>query len=319
MNRYIFLFVAIFLLTGCDQISSESSFLKSMEGRWSQDQKAFNLHFVDGKLEMLDDAGSNVLITPSGKFDSDNNLLPVKYNFFKIYKSNSNVLVAAALLACPKSALEISFNLQFQNDDQQKESAWHICLSEFNGDEKVLLEKLIMAKESLRKDRQIDFILFNSCKNANKEVCVGLKGENGKVALSSRFVRKLNPEEQKIASYSEKFAARNAFIDRAFAEIIAEGAAKKKAENTEAETKWSLAEQGDITAQFNRGAYYWNKDIVKSLMWLNISADAANSDSTFQNNIIKFRDDIARGATTEQKAVAKELAEKCTANNFKGC
>lgn len=241
MKRYIFLLVA-FLLSGC---SPESSFLQSMNGKWPQDKQAFNLYSVDGKLVMLDDTGTIVLLTPSGNFDSANKLMPVKAIFYTQYKSTPAVKYEVAKLACPE-AVQLAATMQM--NPIFASSLLNDCLSKL--DEKMLLEKLEAAKEPLHNGEQGNLILFNASNNPDKEVKFGAKGDNGAVAFNSGFVRKLSQEEQnEIVSYPGKLTARNAFIDKAIAEIAAntkDERAKAKAKTEEAEKQSQIDKQEEM-------------------------------------------------------------------------
>ena len=92
--------------------------------------------------------------------------------------------------------------------------------------------------------------------------------------------------------------------------------------------KWYrlAAEQGNAFAQEKLGWKYIlgegvPQDDVLAHMWLSI---AASSDTSPGRKVavqqrIQQRDAIARRMTADQIAKARELAKKCTANNFKGC
>lgn len=224
MKRYILLVVV--LLVGCEQISAslspKSEFIKSMEGRWEKDKKALNAFYEDGNLVMLDDAGNIELLTPFGELDLDNKLVRVKLSSFETYGSHDAVLYKAAKLVCEDFALKA--NLAEMSGQLAVYSGLLIsdasdCINRL--DENLLPEKLKKVKESLHEEIHGDFILFNSSKNPDKEVRLGLKGEDGTQVYNLNFVRKLNPEEKKIESYATRLVSRNALVDKAIGEIIA--------------------------------------------------------------------------------------------------
>lgn len=88
--------------------------------------------------------------------------------------------------------------------------------------------------------------------------------------------------------------------------------------------KWYrlAAEQGAAYAQKSLGHVYDDgmgvpQDYVLAYMWTNIAA--VNADAREFQNIINYRDSIAKKMTAQQIADAQELARKCTINKFKGC
>src|SRR5450756_814085 len=88
--------------------------------------------------------------------------------------------------------------------------------------------------------------------------------------------------------------------------------------------KWFrlAAEQGDAKAQANLGAKYdkgqgVSQDYALAYMWANIASAKAPASELQQ--IVRYRDSIAKKMTTQQIAKAQQLAKKCTAKKFKGC
>ncbi|MDO8264295.1 MAG: tetratricopeptide repeat protein [Gallionella sp.] len=92
--------------------------------------------------------------------------------------------------------------------------------------------------------------------------------------------------------------------------------------------KWYrlAAEQGNSFAQEKLAWKYLlgegvPQDDVLAYVWLNIAAsdESALRRKAATQQRIQQRDAIARGMTAEQIIKARELARKCTANNFRGC
>src|SRR5450756_2584758 len=88
--------------------------------------------------------------------------------------------------------------------------------------------------------------------------------------------------------------------------------------------KWFrlAAEQGDAKAQANLGAKYdkgqgVSQDYALAYMWANIASAKAPASELQQ--IVSYRDSIAKKMTAQQIAEVEELARKCTAKKFKGC
>src|SRR5450759_39271 len=88
--------------------------------------------------------------------------------------------------------------------------------------------------------------------------------------------------------------------------------------------KWFrlAAEQGDAKAQANLGAKYdkgqgVSQDYALAYMWANIASAKAPASELQQ--IVSYRDSIAKKMAAQQIAEAEELARKCTAKKFKGC
>ena len=98
--------------------------------------------------------------------------------------------------------------------------------------------------------------------------------------------------------------------------------------------KWNaLAEQGDVSAQYNLGMMYYNgdgvlQDDVYAHMWWNIAASNGIANAveleelvanSYANMAIVMRDLTAKTMTTEQLAEAQKLARECVRKKYKGC
>jgi hypothetical protein len=78
------------------------------------------------------------------------------------------------------------------------------------------------------------------------------------------------------------------------------------------------AAQGDVDAQLDLGAMYYNghgvvQDYVRAHMWTNLAA--VNGDI----RVTKNRDIITAKMLPQQIAEAQKMARECQARNFKGC
>jgi uncharacterized protein len=82
------------------------------------------------------------------------------------------------------------------------------------------------------------------------------------------------------------------------------------------------AAQGRAKAQTNLGALYANgqgvpRDYVQSYMWWSLAA--GRSTGKDQNLAAEYRDRVTSLMTPEQIEEANRLAQKCQAQQFKGC
>jgi hypothetical protein len=202
---------------------SESSFMKSMDGRWSQGKEAVNLFKVEDKLIMIDDLGSVTVIAPSGKFDADNKLMPVQATHYKQYKTKQEVLTEVATRICPDfvsqvamvSAMAVAYGMAPDKGTLKVAENCFYDLAEKNQ----LSEKLLAIKASMHNGVQSNLILFNwaTVKNSMK---VGMKRDDGQPLFNFGFVRKVTPEEgHEITTYPAKLVSRIAMIDSAIDEI----------------------------------------------------------------------------------------------------
>ena len=90
----------------------------------------------------------------------------------------------------------------------------------------------------------------------------------------------------------------------------------------------SLAEQGNIDAQFALGCRYDRgmgvlQDFVRAHMWLSVSAAAEsgrNKESSRKKRItLKYLDGLALQMTAAQIEKAQEMARRCQDTKFKEC
>lgn len=223
MLRFSLLIVGVFLLVGCSP--KEATFLQSMSGRWAENNVVGNQLAVDGKLVTISDNGTIATFTPSGKFDSVNNLLPVKTVIYSPIKTELDVVIEAAKLICPAITDEVAgvFNgapetikNSYINDLSKG------CFNEFEAKNHTLSQKLQDVKNSLHNGATFDLILFNAAPNSEKATKFGAKREDGSVVSNASFVRELNADEQTlVTAYPEKLTARNNFIDTTIDKVIA--------------------------------------------------------------------------------------------------
>lgn len=222
MLRFLLLMVGGFLLVGC--APKEATFLQSMSGRWAENNVVGNQLAVDGKLITISDNGTIAIFTPSGKFDSVNDLLPVKTVIYPAIKTETDVVIEAAKLICPVITEEMASAFNGAPEAMKNEYINEMvtnCFNDFEARNHTLLQKLQDAKGLLHNGVSFDLILFNAAPNSEKATRFGAKKENGSVVSNSSFVRELNADEQKlVTSYSEKLTSRNALIDKTIDKII---------------------------------------------------------------------------------------------------
>jgi hypothetical protein len=216
MLRFSLLIVGVFLLVGCTP--KEVTFLQSMSGRWAENSVVGNQLAVDGKLVTISDNGTIATFTPSGKFDSVNDLLPVKTVIYPAIKSETDVLIEAAKLICPGFTEILS---AFNGAPMFVDGAVKNCFNGLTANH-TLSKKLQDAKDALHNGATFDLILFNAAPNSEKATKFGAKKEDGSVVSNASFVRELNTDEQKlVTAYPEKLTARNTFIDKTLDKVIA--------------------------------------------------------------------------------------------------
>lgn len=83
------------------------------------------------------------------------------------------------------------------------------------------------------------------------------------------------------------------------------------------------AAQGDAGAQYNlRGFYEFGhgvtQDYVRAYMWYNVAATSSTNDAP-KDIAAENRDEIAGRMTPAQIAAGQRLANRCQAQQFKGC
>ncbi|MEI7455970.1 MAG: hypothetical protein WCK93_04545 [Nitrosomonadales bacterium] len=173
---------------------------------------------------MLDQSGSVTLITPSGKFDADSRLMPIKAIYYKQYKDKQDVLTEVATRICHDfvSQSEMTSNVLSAYGvmpDKAKFVAAANCFHDF--DEKKLPEMLLAVKETMRNGIQSNLILFNAA-TVQDAVNLGIKKEDGHVIASFGFIRQMTPEDsKKISTYPAMLVTRTAMIETAIDEIPA--------------------------------------------------------------------------------------------------
>ena len=82
------------------------------------------------------------------------------------------------------------------------------------------------------------------------------------------------------------------------------------------------AEQGDASAQHNRGVMYENgrgtrQDYIRAHMWYSVAAEALSGDEG--RKAMNERDFVASDMTAVQIEKAQEMARLCQATKFKEC
>ena len=205
--------------------SSESSFMQSMDGRWSQGGDTVELSSVAGKMIMLDQSGSVTLITPSGKFDAGSRLMPIKAIYYKQYKDKQDVLTEVATRICHDfvSQSEMTSNVLSAygvTPDKAKFVAAANCFHDLSENNK-LSELLQTVKETMHNGIQSNLVLFNAAA-VQDAVNLGIKKEDGRVIANFGFIRQTTPEEgKKISAYPAMLVSRAAMIDGAIDEIPA--------------------------------------------------------------------------------------------------
>ena len=150
--------------------------------------------------------------------------------------------------------------------------------------------------------------------NADAQFNLGLMYDNGRGV----------PQNYKEAAKWYRLAAEQGLAAAQLNLGVMSGQGQGVPQDYKEAVKWYrlAAEQGDALAQANLGLMYNNgqggpQDYVLAYMWTNIAVDNAPSNQLQQ--IVNYRDAIAKNMTPQQIVEAQERAILCTANRFKGC
>lgn len=224
-----FLIAASICLVGCGKApdlssaaekimpqSGEKEFMSQMQGRWSFNNAAMNLVQSENKLFGLESTGTVFVMTPTGKLDAVNHILPIKLEVYTT-PSEEDVWEQVGLLACSRcdifGLIGVIKQLQVANPEALKLEG----LSKGK-------ENLFASANDLRKKMKIavsdNRLLYNAAQS-DKSMQVSFKDDSGNVLANFSFVRALNDEEKNSApSLNNKLdkiiAERNANIDKVF-------------------------------------------------------------------------------------------------------
>lgn len=245
-NRLFILAIVAFSLAGCDKISNmvssaspEMQFLSSMDGHWTDAATGtVDLKAADGKIVGIDSNGSVVIITPTGKYDAENKMIPVKMQAYpsfdatadNVVKLLSSQFVRTGCAGDVGEQQRQKINQHFKFKDAAA-AAYIGCMTQFinaQGDAQNI-EKLktdvAPAMASLKQDTIVpNLVLFNSASGSNG-VKVAVKKDDGTVIWNLGFVRKLNDDEANqlgsmASTLQQKIADRNAAIDKVSADVV---------------------------------------------------------------------------------------------------
>ncbi|HCI13627.1 MAG: hypothetical protein A2063_00710 [Gallionellales bacterium GWA2_60_142] len=241
--------MATMMLSGCDKIadmfSSEQSFLSLMDGRWSDPSQNGGMFYANGgKLVGVDTKDSVIVIQPTGKFDADNQMLPVKMTIISPFKTKEQVIVNSAKVLCPDWGKLADGILASVAQDEFAAMGAGVgamnCIKHFveeQGHAK-LREKLIAAKAVLKEGLSYENVILYNASLEKDKLRIGIKTDDGKTILDLDFVRNLSADEQQqleavVQNPRQKFAASDALVDKTIddlVEIVAKNETKAKSQ-----------------------------------------------------------------------------------------
>lgn len=224
-----FLMAASMCLVGCGKApdlssaaekimpqSAEKEFISQMQGRWNFNNVAMNFVQSENKLVGLEDTGTVFVMTPTGKLDAANHILPIKLDIYNT-PSEADVWTQVGLLACPRCDI---FGLVGVIEQLQVANPKALELEGLSKGKENLFAEANNLRKTMKIVNSANRLLYNAAQS-DKSMRVALKDDSGNELVKFGFVRALNDEENKSApSINNKIdkiiAERNANIDKVF-------------------------------------------------------------------------------------------------------
>ena len=153
-----------------------------MSAKW--DVGSFN--YINGKFVGIGN-GNAFIFTPNGKFDADNQMLPVKVKLFN--DLDFRPMAPFMLLAC---------------SELNSKSVHSDCAPRTESELKQLEKQFVETANKYKLGQDVDgsFLLYNASKEPNK-VRLGLKSADGKIMFEGSFISKLNDADMtSLANFS---------------------------------------------------------------------------------------------------------------------